>query len=71
MQYLYDDGELLQFMDGELTLETAVDLIKQNSRRYAKRQYTWFRNQTSGRIFSSRGELTSALADQFSARSGK
>ena len=64
-------GELLQFMDGELTLETAVDLIKQNSRRYAKRQYTWFRNQTSGRIFSSRGELTSALADQFSARSGK
>ncbi len=64
-------GELLQFMDGELTLEAAVDLIKQNSRRYAKRQYTWFRNKTSGRFFSSRGELTSVLADQFSAKRGK
>ncbi len=64
-------GELLQFMDGELTIEAAVDLIKQNSRRYAKRQYTWFRNKTSGRFFSSRGELTSVLADQFSAKRGK
>ena len=64
-------GELLRFTAGELTLEAAVDLIKQNSRRYAKRQYTWFRNQTSGRFFSSRGELTSVLADQFSARRGK
>ena len=64
-------GELLRFMDGELTLEAAVDLIKQNTRRYAKRQYTWFRNQISGRFFSSRGELTSVLADQFSAKRGK
>ncbi len=64
-------GELLRFMDGELTFEAAVDLIKQNSRRYAKRQYTWFRNQTSGRFFSSRGELTSVLADQFLAERGK
>ncbi len=64
-------GELLRFMEGESTLEAAIEVIKQNSHRYAKRQYTWFRNQTSGRFFSSRGKLTSVLADQFSAEQGK
>ena len=29
----------------QLTLEEVVELIKKNSRNYAKRQYTWFRNQ--------------------------
>ena len=28
---------------GEMTMEEAVDKIKQESRRYAKRQLTWFR----------------------------
>lgn len=35
--------ELFKFIDGELNLETAVSLIKRNTRRYAKRQLTWFR----------------------------
>ncbi|MCG3167636.1 MAG: tRNA dimethylallyltransferase [Bacteroidia bacterium] len=35
--------ELFDYLEGKTTLETAVDLIKQNSRRYAKRQLTWFR----------------------------
>jgi tRNA dimethylallyltransferase len=35
--------ELFTFLNGNLTLEQAIDLIKQNSRRYAKRQLTWFR----------------------------
>ena len=30
-------------MDGECTLQEAVDRIKQGSRNYAKRQLTWFR----------------------------
>jgi tRNA dimethylallyltransferase len=34
--------ELYQYMDGELTLDEAVQKIKQDSRRYAKRQLTWF-----------------------------
>jgi tRNA dimethylallyltransferase len=34
--------ELYQFMDGEWTLDFAVNMIKQDSRRYAKRQLTWF-----------------------------
>lgn len=35
--------ELIDYFNGECGLEEAVDLIKQNSRRYAKRQLTWFR----------------------------
>ena len=37
--------ELYDYFDGNCTLEEALDLIKQRSRRYAKRQYTWFNNQ--------------------------
>lgn len=37
--------ELFTFFDGKCTLEEAIALIKQNSRRYAKRQMTWFNNQ--------------------------
>jgi tRNA dimethylallyltransferase len=35
--------ELFCFLDGEISLETAVDEIKKNTRRFAKRQLTWFR----------------------------
>lgn len=38
--------ELFRYFDGEIDRATCIDLIKQNSRRYAKRQLTWFkRNQ--------------------------
>lgn len=36
-------SELFGYMDGNCTLEEAVDKIKQHSRNYAKRQLTWFR----------------------------
>lgn len=35
--------EILAYLDGEMTLDEALDKLKQNSRRYAKRQLTWFR----------------------------
>ena len=35
--------ELIAYFDGECTLEEAISTIKQSSRRYAKRQLTWFR----------------------------
>lgn len=35
--------EIIACINGEYDLETAVDLVKRNSRRYAKRQLTWFR----------------------------
>lgn len=37
--------ELYMYFDGKITLDDAIDLIKQRSRNYAKRQYTWFNNQ--------------------------
>ena len=37
--------ELFPYFEGEKSLDECLDLIKQNSRRYAKRQYTWFNNQ--------------------------
>lgn len=42
---LYTIGyqEVIQYLDGVLTLGEAVDKLKQNTRRYAKRQLTWFR----------------------------
>ncbi len=35
--------ELFNYLDGHISLEEAVALIQRNTRRYAKRQYTWFR----------------------------
>ena len=37
--------ELFDYFDGKTSLEDAIELIKSKSRKYAKRQYTWFRNQ--------------------------
>lgn len=35
--------EILSYLDGEVTFERAIELLKQHSRNYAKRQLTWFR----------------------------
>lgn len=35
--------EILEYLDGKISLEAAVEKIKQNTRHYAKRQLTWFR----------------------------
>ena len=42
---LYTIGyqEIISYLDGEMTLDEASAILKQNSRRYAKRQLTWFR----------------------------
>lgn len=37
--------ELFPYFTNDATLEECCDLIKRNSRKYAKRQYTWFNNQ--------------------------
>ena len=43
--------ELYKYFDGELSLEEAIDLIKKNSRHYAKRQYTFFNHQLPVKYF--------------------
>ena len=36
--------EVVQYLEGRISLEEAVELIKKNSRNFAKRQLTWFRS---------------------------
>ena len=36
-------SEIFDYIDGKISLETAVEEIKKNTRQYAKRQMTWFR----------------------------
>lgn len=44
--------ELLPYFQKECSLEDVKDLIKKNSRHYAKRQYTWYKNQMNINWFS-------------------
>ena len=44
--------EIIPFLKGECTFEETVEAIKQGSRRYAKRQLTWFRHQINGHWLS-------------------
>lgn len=43
-------SELFDFLDGKVSLEEAVSLIKRNTRRYAKRQITWWRRYSDLKI---------------------
>ncbi|MET4142554.1 tRNA (adenosine(37)-N6)-dimethylallyltransferase MiaA [Pedobacter sp. UYP1] len=45
-------AELFDYLDGMITYEVAVEKIKQNTRRFAKRQLTWFRRDTQIHWFS-------------------
>jgi tRNA dimethylallyltransferase len=58
VQELYDQGlrdcqsiqaigykEMYDYLDGHISLEEAIENLKKNSRHYAKRQLTWFRNK--------------------------
>ena len=40
-------NEIIQYLDKEITLDRAIELIKQHSRNYAKRQLTWFRKNAN------------------------
>ncbi|MCX6218164.1 tRNA (adenosine(37)-N6)-dimethylallyltransferase MiaA [Spirosoma sp.] len=44
--------EVFSYLDGEYDYEEMVRLLKRNSRRYAKRQLTWFRNQGNYQWFA-------------------
>ena len=44
--------ELFLYFDGKISFEESVDLIKKNSRHYAKRQYTWFNNKLNIKWFN-------------------
>jgi tRNA dimethylallyltransferase len=44
--------ELFECFDGKLTMEEAIEMIKRDSRRYAKRQFTWFKRDVEIRWFN-------------------
>jgi tRNA dimethylallyltransferase len=43
--------ELFAYFDGEISREKAIELIKRNSRRYARKQITWFRRDENVKWF--------------------
>ncbi len=63
--------ELLDHLDGQCSLEEAVVMIKQNSRRYAKRQMTWYRHQTECAYFEDGHSLLDAVRDELSKGWGR
>jgi tRNA dimethylallyltransferase len=60
--------ELMHSLRGGMSLSEAVELIKQNSRRYAKRQSTWFSHQLSAMHFEA-GINVSVLNDAYKIKS--
>lgn len=49
--------EIIEYFDGNYTLDEAIDKIKRNSRRYAKRQLIWFRHQMKDVVWFENTEL--------------
>lgn len=48
--------EMIPYIKGEISKEETISAISQNSRRYAKRQLTWFRNKMNGVWYDNRSE---------------
>lgn len=85
VQNLYDKGlrdcqsiqaigykELYAFFDGKVSKEQAIEDLKQNSRRYAKRQLTWFRNKMDVTWFDmTHGDFEQKLSQIFTFIAGK
>ena len=44
--------EIIKYLDGEYSLDEAIEIIKRDSRRYAKRQLTWFRRYSDAKWFN-------------------
>jgi tRNA dimethylallyltransferase len=43
--------EIFRYIEGDIPLDEAVDLIKRNTRKYARRQLTWFKRYNDMRWF--------------------
>jgi len=61
--------EVKSYLDGEFDIETAKELVARNTRRYAKRQMTWFRRNTRIRWFTvtdstGPGSIANRIVDQ-------
>ena len=68
--------EFFPYLQGEITLQQAVELVKRNTRRFAKRQLTWFNRDK--RIlwfdvcdYSSEKELIKDVVDHITLKKGR
>lgn len=62
---------LLAFLRGEMMLDAAIDKGKGDTRRYAKRQFTWFRHQLTVFDWLDPGEAERAILERAGAFAGK
>lgn len=68
--------EILDYLNGELTLDEAVYILKRDTRHFAKRQLTWFRRERDVRWLQpeafggSREEMLDAVLRTAGKRSG-
>jgi tRNA dimethylallyltransferase len=62
--------ELFDFFEGKITLEFAIEEIKKNTRRFAKRQLTWFKRNETIKWFdyqTNKEEITTFIASKTTA----
>ncbi|MES2799998.1 MAG: tRNA (adenosine(37)-N6)-dimethylallyltransferase MiaA [Bacteroidota bacterium] len=58
--------ELFDYFDGTITLDKAIELIKQHSRNYAKRQITWLKRYQDAKIVTFRSDMSSIVIQELS-----
>lgn len=56
--------EVIDYLNGQISLSDCVELIKKRTRNYAKRQVTFFKNQFHLEMFASQEELLEAIKDE-------
>lgn len=63
--------QFIDYLEGKISLETAVEFIKRDSRHYAKRQMTWFNNDSGYLWFDlekqSENEILKTIIEQYKA----
>ncbi|HLR14188.1 MAG TPA: tRNA (adenosine(37)-N6)-dimethylallyltransferase MiaA [Bacillota bacterium] len=55
--------EIIEYLDGHVTKEEAIATLQRNSRRFAKRQYTWFKNRLPVHWYNVTNGLSSEVSE--------
>ena len=58
--------EIIQYLTNKISIEEAIEIAQKNTRHYAKRQYTWFKNQFPNALFyESQDQLLEFISKEF------
>ena len=63
--------ELVPVVNGELSIDQAVETLKQHSRQYAKRQLTWFKNKLTVQWFNRETMSLQMMLDEITTQINK